>query len=326
MTHVATLVCNPTFPSLTERLLQLAIDALPKPGPSQWLDKGVAADIPFAPDEPVDARAIADAVRAVIGAAEIDVIVQPAQGRRKKLFLADMDSTMIGQECIDELAAQTGKKQFVVEITQRAMRGEIEFEPALRERVALLKGLHPDTILRVIAKKITLTPGGRTLVQTMRRDGAYTALISGGFTNFTSVIAEKIGFHENQANALLLGEDGRLLGLVAEPILGKEGKRAALLRLREDHGLPAEATLAVGDGANDLAMLEAAGLGVAYRAQPMVAAAAHARIVHADLTALLYAQGYKREEFFAEPRPQLDPADWKRKYGAMEKAHERTRL
>jgi phosphoserine phosphatase len=326
MTHVATLVCNPTFPIVTEKLLRAAIDALPQPQAPQWLDKGIAVDIAFDPGPIVDAIALADAVRAALGGAEIDVFVQGARERRKKLLLADMDSTMIGQECVDELAAQAGKKHLVAEITERAMRGEIAFEPALRERVAVFKGLHPDTALKVIAKKITLTPGARTLVQTMRGQGAYTALVSGGFTVFANVIAEKIGFHESHANSLLLGEDGRFTGFVAEPILGKEAKLAALLLLREKLGLKVEETLAVGDGANDLAMLEEAGFGVAFRGKPAVAAAAHARIEHGDLTALLYAQGYKREEFFTEPRPQLNPSDWKRKYGAMEKAHERTRL
>lgn len=326
MTHVATLVCNPTFPILTEKLVQLAIDALPRAQPPQWLDKGVAADIAFEPEAPIDAGALADAARSALGGAEIDVFVQAVDGRRKKLLLADMDSTMIGQECVDELAAAAGKKHLVAAITERAMRGEIAFEPALRERVAVFKGLHPDTALKVIAKKITLTPGARALVQTMRSHGAHTALVSGGFTVFANVIADKIGFHESHANMLLLDEDGRFTGFVAEPILGKEAKLASLLHLREQHALKAEDTLAVGDGANDLAMLQEAGLGVAFRGKPAVAAAAHARIEHADLTALLYAQGYKREEFFTEPRPQLNPSDWKRKYGALEKAHERTRL
>ncbi len=177
------------------------------------------------------------------------------------------------------------------------MRGEMAFEPALRERVALLKGLGRAVVLDVITNKITLTPGGHVLVQTMRANGAHTVLVSGGFSIFTSVIAEKTGFHEHQANELLFGEDGRLSGVVAEPVLGKDAKLAALTQLREIHGLSAEETLAVGDGANDLAMLEAAGLGVAFHAKPKVAAAAHARIDHGDLTALLYAQGFRREDF-----------------------------
>lgn len=326
MTHVATLVCDPSFPSLGEAHLQLAKDALPKPGEARWLDKGVAADIPFEPEESANHRALAEAARAAVGSAGIDVIVQLAEGRRKKLLLADMDSTMIRQECIDELAAEVGKKQHVAAITERAMRGEIAFEPALRERVALFEGLHPDTVLRVISRKITMTPGARTLVQTMRSQGAHTVLVSGGFTVFASVIAERIGFHESRANTLLLNENGRFSGLVAEPILGNEAKLEALRELRQTQGITASETVAVGDGANDLAMLQEAGLGVAYRAKPAVADATHARIEHADLTALLYAQGYRRDEFFVEARPKLDPSDWKRKYGAYEKAHERTRM
>jgi phosphoserine phosphatase len=240
-------------------------------------------------------------VRAALDNASVDVIVQKTQGRRKKLLLADMDSTMINQECIDELAAEIGEMAHVAAITERAMRGDIAFEPALRERVALLKGLDRATILRVIANKITLTPGGRALVQTMRVNGAHTVLVSGGFSVFASVIAARIGFHEHRANELLFGEDGKLSGLVAEPILGKDAKLAALEQLRDKRGLSAEETLAVGDGANDLAMLEAAGLGIAFRAKPKVAAAAHARIDHGDLTALLYAQGYRREEFLTDP-------------------------
>jgi phosphoserine phosphatase len=300
MTHVATLVCDPAFPVLTKNMLRRASEALKRPGPSNWLDPGIAADIAFNPGPAAGARAVADRVRSALVNCAVDVIVQRAQGRRKKLLLADMDSTMIGQECIDELAAETGKRAQVAAITGRAMRGEIAFEPALRERVALIKGLDRATILDVIANRITLTPGGRVLVQTMRANGAHTVLVSGGFSVFTSVIAERTGFHEHLANELLFGEDGRLSGLVAEPILGKGAKLAALTRLREMHGLSVAETLAVGDGANDLAMLEAAGLGVAFHAKPKVAAAARARIDHGNLTALLYAQGFRREEFVTE--------------------------
>ncbi len=297
MTHVATLICDPAFPVLTEDMLRRAAEALRRPGPPRWLDPWIAADIAFDPGPAAGARAVADSVRSALDSAAVDVIVQRAQGRRKRLLLADMDSTMIGQECIDELAAEIGKRAQVAAITERAMRGEIAFEPALRERVALLKGLGRAAVLGVIANRITLTPGGRVLVQTMRANGAHTVLVSGGFSIFTSIIAERTGFHEHLANELLFGEDGRLCGLVAEPILGKDAKLAALTRLREIRGLSVEETLAVGDGANDLAMLEAAGLGVAFHAKPAVAAAAHARIDHGDLTALLYAQGFERENF-----------------------------
>jgi phosphoserine phosphatase len=223
-------------------------------------------------------------------------VVQPRIARRKKLLLADMDSTMIGQECIDELADFVGLKAHVAAITERAMRGEIEFEPALRERVALLKGLPVGVVDEVLAKRITLTPGGRELVATMRANGAYTCLISGGFTLFTSAIAAMIGFEENRGNELLL-EDGKLSGKVAEPVLGRATKLATLNELRETFDLDDLDTLVVGDGANDLGMIRRAGLGVAYHAKPAVAAAAHVRIDFGDLTALLYAQGYRRSEF-----------------------------
>lgn len=322
MTHVATLVCNPGFPSLRDPLVQKAAAILPGAAPAKWLNQNIAADI-FFDGSGAEPKDFADRVRAAIAPGEIDVIVQHVDNRRKKLFLADMDSTMIGQECIDELAGEVSKKKQVAEITGRAMRGEIEFESALRERVALLVGLHPDTVLRVIERKITLSPGARVLVQTLRANGVYCVLVSGGFTNFTSVIAEKIGFHENQANRLAVGEDGRFSGSVEEPILGKQAKLDALLHYREKLNLKPYETMAVGDGANDLAMIEAAGLGFAYRAKPAVAAAAQARIEYSDLTALLYAQGYTQAEFWSEPRPTLNPSDWKRKYGNMEKAHER---
>jgi phosphoserine phosphatase len=303
MTHVATLVCNPGLPALNEDMLRRASEVLRQPGPLNWLDPCIAADIAFDPGPAAGAIAVADRMRSALDNAAVDVIVQRAQGRRKKLLLADMDSTMIGQECIDELAAEIGERAQVTAITGRAMRGEIAFEPALRERVALLKGLDRATILGVIANRITLTSGGRVLVQTMRANGAHTVLVSGGFSVFTSVIAERIGFHEHLANELLFGEDSRLNGLVAEPLLGRDAKLAALEHLRDQHGLSTEETLAVGDGANDLAMLEAAGLGVAFHAKPKVAAAAHVRIDHGDLTALLYAQGYRREEFVTDPPP-----------------------
>jgi phosphoserine phosphatase len=203
---------------------------------------------------------------------------------------------MIGQECIDELADFAGLKAHVARITERAMRGEIDFEPALRERVALLKGMPVSVVDEVLAKRIKSTPGGRELVATMRAHGAWTCLISGGFTLFTKVVAEWIGFQENRANQLQV-EDGKLTGEVVEPVLGRAAKLATLIDLRESFDLDNIDTLVVGDGANDLGMIEQAGLGVAYHAKPAVAASAAARIEHADLTALLYAQGYRRDEF-----------------------------
>jgi phosphoserine phosphatase len=294
MSLVATLICNPADPALDSTVVDGARAVLPAPGQAQWLFDEVAVDIPFEGSE--DIGAIVSRLRAARGDLPIDIVVQPQGLRRKKLFLADMDSTMIGQECIDELADFAGLKAHVAGITERAMRGEIEFEPALRERVALLKGMPVSVVDEVLAKRITAPSGGRELVMTMRAHGAWTCLISGGFTLFASAVAAMIGFQENRANELLAA-DGKLTGEVREPILGRAAKLATLVELRESFDLDEIDTLVVGDGANDLGMIEAAGLGVAYHAKPAVAAAAAARIDHGDLTALLYAQGYRRDEF-----------------------------
>ena len=294
MSLVATLICNPADPALDSTVVNGARAVLPSPGGAQWLFDEVAVDIPFTGSE--DIGAIVTRLREARGDLPVDIVVQPQAFRRKKLFLADMDSTMIGQECVDELADFAGLKAHVAGITERAMRGEIEFEPALRERVALLKGMSVSVVDEVLKKRITPTPGGRELVATMRAHGAWTCLISGGFTLFTDAVAAMIGFEENRANRLLV-RDGQLTGEVAEPILGRAAKLATLIELRESFDLDDIDTLVVGDGANDLGMIESAGLGVAYHAKPAVAAAAAARIDHGDLTALLYAQGYRRDEF-----------------------------
>ncbi len=299
MSLVATLICNPANPALDTTIVDGALAVLPSPGSAQWLFDEVAVDIPFEGqsfNSRADIKAIEARLQSARGDLPIDIVVQPAAFRRKKLFLADMDSTMIGQECIDELADFAGLKAHVAGITERAMRGEIEFEPALRERVALLKDLPVGVIDEVLEKRITLTPGGRELVATMRAHGAWTCLISGGFTLFTNAVAAKIGFQENRANELKV-RDGKLTGEVTEPILGRATKLATLIELRESFDLDEIDTLVTGDGANDLGMIEAAGLGVAYHAKPAVAAAAAARIDYGDLSALLYAQGYRREEF-----------------------------
>lgn len=295
MTHVATLICNPRIPVLTpavaERVRAMLAGAAPL-----WLADAVAADITFAPQTGDAAPTIAARIRSALVPLPIDCVVQPNKARRKRLLIADMDSTMIGQECIDELADFVGLKPHVAAITERAMRGELAFEPALRERVALLKGLPADVVATVLCERIRLTPGGRELVQTMRAHGAHTCLVSGGFTGFVDRVAEMLGFDETRANVLAIADD-KLTGVVQEPILGREAKLATLVELRAKHALGAVETLAVGDGANDLAMIQEAGLGVAYHAKPVVAEAAAARIDHGDLTALLYAQGYRREEF-----------------------------
>jgi phosphoserine phosphatase len=298
MSLVATLICNPAQALLDSTVIEAARAILPSPAPAQWLNPQIAADIPFVSEADTQDhfRAISDRLRGALSELPVDVVVQPLADRRKKLLLADMDSTMIGQECIDELAAFAGLKEHVAAITERAMRGEIEFEPALRERVALLKGLPVSVVDDVLAKHITLTPGGPELVRTMRANGAYTCLVSGGFTLFTNRVAAMIGFQENRANTLVV-DDGKLTGQVVEPILGREAKLSTLIDLVESFDLDDLDSIVVGDGANDLAMIEKAGLGVAYHAKPAVAAAAGARIDHGDLTALLYTQGYKRSEF-----------------------------
>jgi phosphoserine phosphatase len=290
---VATLVAAPEHFEISDALIARAAQALPAAAKTSRLADG-AVDLIFESEiEPAEAK---HRLASALDGESVDAIVQPTARRRKKLLLADMDSTLIQQECVDELADYAGVGAKVADITDRAMRGEIAFEPALRERVKLLAGLPVEVIDTVLETRIVLTPGARALVQTMRKAGARTALVSGGFVQFTGAVATRLGLDEHHANQLIL-RDGVLAGEVAEPILGREAKLATLRRLASEAGLSPEETLAVGDGANDLAMLEAAGLGVAYRAKPAVAAAAAARVDHADLTALLYAQGFRQREF-----------------------------
>jgi phosphoserine phosphatase len=240
------------------------------------------------------------AARSAVAGLPVDVCVQPWEGRRKRLLVADMDSTIIGCECLDELADFAGLKTEISAITERAMRGEIAFEGALRERVAMLKGLGLDALEKAYVERVRLNPGARTLVRTMAANGARCLLVSGGFTYFTSRVAQAAGFHADRANTLIEAE-GSLTGAVGEPILGREAKLAALADEATALGAPLSQTLAIGDGANDLAMIGAAGLGVAYRAKPIVAAEADCAVDHADLTAVLYFQGYRADEFVVEP-------------------------
>jgi len=257
-----------------------------------WLSHGEACDVPFE-GGPREAR---EAVRAALKAKPIDVNVVPSDLRRKKLLVADMDSTLIEQECLDELAAEVGLRAEVSAITERAMRGEIDFEPALRERVALLKGLAADIPARLLEGRIRVMPGAVVLVATMRSSGAHTVLVTGGFTAFAEPLGSRLGFHEYRANRLDAA-DGAFTGLVAEPILGRNAKEEALTELTARLGLEPAETMAVGDGANDIGMIRRAGLGVAYRAKPVLRAEANAVFNHADLTGLLFLQGYRREEF-----------------------------
>jgi phosphoserine phosphatase len=293
MAFVATLVTHPSNPVLTPTFGEQAAAALNASG-LYWLADGVACDLALRDGtHPAEAEA---ALRGLIGTAPIDLVVQDAETRRKQFLIADMDSTMIGQECIDELADVVGLKDEVSVITARAMNGEIAFEPALRERVALLKGLPVTVVDEVIAKRITLTSGGPELIATMKAKGFYTALVSGGFTVFTAKIAATLGFDENRAN-ILIDENGVLTGEVAEPILGKQAKVDALLDIAARLALSPDDVIAVGDGANDLGMLGIAGSGVALHAKPVVAAQAKMRIDYGDLTALLYIQGYRKTDF-----------------------------
>jgi phosphoserine phosphatase len=288
MRFVLTLIADRRSTSLTPAMIARVRDAFAG-GEPIGLSAGEAVDIPLS--GPPDTAGLAD----VLQGAAVDAIVQPASGRRKALLVADMDSTIITSETLDELAGFAGLGEKIATITARAMNGELDFSAALRERVAMLKGLSLHA-LEQTWQAIELTPGAPELVATMRAHGALTALVSGGFTFFTERVAARVGFDLHRSNVLL--DDGVVLsGSVAEPILGREAKVETLRSLAGQRGLPLSATLAVGDGANDLDMLREAGLGIAFRAKPIVAAAARARVDHADLRALLFAQGYPAEAF-----------------------------
>jgi phosphoserine phosphatase len=270
---------------------------LPDAAASEWLAPGEACDLAFAAAESTGGAALASAAQALLGGAAIDLVVQPAADRRKRLLVADLEATIIENEMLDELAELLALGPRIAEITRRAMNGEIDFVAALEARVRLLAGAD-CRVLDAAAARIRLRPGARELVATMRRNGAVTALVSGGFSVFAERVRRTLGFDHVVANRLAV-VDGRIAGTVATPIVTGETKRQALLSLAGRYRLAPQATLAVGDGANDLPMLAAAGLGVAFHAKPRVAAAARWRLDHADLAGLLYLQGYRRDEFAA---------------------------
>ncbi len=285
-----TLLTSPAFNTLEATLVENLRNAWGG-GEATWLSVGEAAEftVPQEPDNFWD-------VWQSLQSERVDLVIQVTEGRRKKMVLADMDSTMIQQECIDELAAEAGVGERVADITARAMNGELDFEGALDERVGLLAGLDASVIQKVLAERITLMPGGKELITTMKQNGAYAALVSGGFTAFTAKVAQMIGFDENRANTLL-EENGQLTGKVARPILGREAKVQALEEITAHLGISEADVIAVGDGANDLGMLGRAGTGVALHAKPSVQKECKVRINHGDLSALLFIQGYKRSEF-----------------------------
>lgn len=293
MKNVLVLISSSAHPALNDGAVENAAAVLRAQGATvgtpDWLAPDIACDIPF--EGPLTGVAMT----------ALDAVVVPAAGRRKKLLVADMESTMIGNEMLDELAEFLGLREKIAGITARAMNGEIDFAAALAERVGLLKGL-PVARLDDAARRIRYTPGGATLVATMKKHGAHCALVSGGFTHFTAMARKALGFDLDAANTLK--HDGSTLsGTVEPPILGKEAKLATLRRLAAEHGLSSAEAVSVGDGANDLPMLKEAGLGVAFRAKPAVAAEVAARIDHGDLTALLYLQGYRRADFVERNDP-----------------------
>jgi phosphoserine phosphatase len=294
MENILTLIGPAGHPDALQldRIATAIKDVAGTPHDPIWLDEGHAADLPFTGLTLARVESIA---RSLVKNAPVDVIVQPSLDRKKLVLVADMDATILMGETLDELAALAGVGDKVSAITARAMNGEIDFATALRERVALLAG-HPTSLLGEVIPKIKLTPGARALVSTMKANGARTVLVSGGFKFFTSIVAKTCGFDEERANDLEVNE-GKLTGRVIEPIKGRVSKREALMAAATRRRVPLDRSLAVGDGANDVEMLLTAGLGIAFHAKPIVAAQARARIDHNDLTALLYAQGYKKEEF-----------------------------
>ncbi|SNS44031.1 phosphoserine phosphatase [Sphingomonas laterariae] len=288
---IATLIATDgsLAPEISDTARLALADAGCGPVVGRWIDEGYALDLAFTRD-PATARAVLEPLA--------DVVVQPEAGRAKKLLVADMDSTMITIECIDELADYAGIKAEIAEVTERAMRGELDFEAALDARVALLKDLEATAIDRCHAERVKLMGGATTLIRTMKAHGARSVLVSGGFTVFADRVAAEIGFDRALSNTLEIA-DGKLTGTVARPIVGAQTKRETLIAEAEALGIDLGATLAVGDGANDIPMIQAAGLGIAYHAKPKTAAAAAARIDRGDLTALLYAQGYARKDWVA---------------------------
>jgi len=299
MDTVLIAIASPQKLKLSPDHMATAMTAANITGQLNWLSENEACEVAFTAHEGFDATATEMAVREALSDFAIDIAFVPALNRKKKLLVADMDSTIIQQECIDELAAVAGIGHKVADITARAMTGELDFQDALRARLALLKDLPEQAVVEVITKRLTFTPGARTLVQTMKANGAITALLSGGFTHFSSYVSKFCGFDEHQANILEI-KDGKLTGNAIEPIMDKDQKKRSLAQLTVMNAMTFADTMAVGDGANDLPMLLRSSMGVALHGKPTVRNGAKYRIDYGDLTALLYMQGYKRDEFKGE--------------------------
>jgi phosphoserine phosphatase len=303
MDTVLVAITSPQNLKLTSDHMQTAMNAVNIGGELDWLSKAQSCQVAFAAPDRFDARQSEDSVRQALQGLPIDIAFVPTENRRKKLLVADMDSTIIQQECIDELAEVAGIADKVVGITARAMAGELDFQDALRERLGLLEGLPEKAIIEVITKRLTFTPGARELVQTMKANGALTALLSGGFTHFTSFVSKICGFDEHQANVLEI-EDGKLTGKAIEPIMDKNQKKRSLAQLTVMNGMTFADTMAVGDGANDLPMLQRSCFGVSLHGKPALRDGARFRVDHGDLTALLYLQGYHKDEFVGQVKSQ----------------------
>ena len=293
MTNILTLICNPENPQLDDAMCQKISQQFGGDG-INWLNPETACDVLLPSNN--ESQSMRSTVKSILNGRAVDIIIQSAENRRKKILIADMDSTIIAQECIDELAVESGNGDKVAAITERAMNGEIGFSNALRERVELMKGLAESVIGDVLRDRVTINAGAKQMVATLRKHGTFCALVSGGFTAFSKQIADTVGFNETHANELLI-ENGILTGKVREPVLGKEAKVERLDEFCSRLNLARKDAMSVGDGANDLPMLKAAGTGIAYHAKPAVVAQCENHIEHGDLTALLYAQGYHIDEF-----------------------------
>jgi phosphoserine phosphatase len=323
--YVATLLCDPSFPALADRHLINAAAALERAQPPQWLDQGIAADIEFAPPrEAIALRELTEAVRAAISDTQIDIVIQPSEGRRKKLIFLEMDKVLLGQNTTDEIFAVLRSEMPYREIKTKMAEETLAFSDGLREISSMLNGRPTECLSQVLSRRMMMTPGAKVLVETMRANGSEAALATFGFSRFAGPVAEKAGIKEATANRLLL-DGGRIVGL-AEPVVDPVGKAAffdalcARLAIR-----PSESLVALNDLA-DIPLARTPAFSIAFRSIDAVSAQCSGLIARGDLSAFLYIQGYRREDFMTDARRPLDASDWKRKYGAYEKAHERTRM